>query len=239
MSSVVHSTRTIVFYLAISVWTIFWASLIILLVGLFPFRKRHGYFIKTWAIVAVHLCRAICGIRWKVIGQENIPEEPCVIMSNHQSSWETFFIQTLFTPQTQVIKQELLTIPFFGWALGKTKPIAINRKDVRQSLHQVRDQGKSSLSKKVWVLIFPEGTRNPYGKLGKFSRGGAGLAKAAESKVLPLAHNAGAFWSTTTWVKHPGTITVAIGPVIDTTDLSVAETNDRARDWIEGALNQM
>ena len=239
MSSVIHSIRTIAFYLAMTVWTVFWACVILLLVGLFPFRKRHRLFIKTWASVTVHLCRIICGIRWEITGQENIPEAPCVIMSNHQSTWETFFIQTLFTPQTQVLKQELLKIPFFGWALAKTKPIAINRADVRQSLHQVRDQGKESLSQKVWVLIFPEGTRNPHGKPGKFSRGGAGLAKAAESKILPVAHNAGAFWPNNRWVKQPGTIQLAIGPAIDTTDLSVAQANDQARDWIEKSLSQM
>ena len=239
MSSVFHAIRTTVFYLAMAVWTVFWACVMLLFIGLFPFRKRHQYFIKNWARVTVHLCRIICGIRWEITGQENIPEDPCVIISNHQSTWETFFIQTLFTPQTQVLKQELLKIPFFGWALAKAKPIAINRADVRQSLHQVRDQGKESLSRKVWVLIFPEGTRKPHGKLGKFSRGGAGLAKAAESKILPVAHNAGAFWPNNSWVKHPGTIRLAIGPAIDTTDLSAAEVNDLARDWIEQSLSQM
>ena len=239
MSSVINSIRTILFYLSITVWTVLWACIMLLLVSLFPFRKRHGYFIKNWALVTVHLCRIICGIRWKITGQENVPEEPCVVMSNHQSTWETFFIQTLFTPQTQVLKQELLKIPFFGWALAKTKPIAINRTNVRQSLHQVRDQGMVSLSRKVWVLIFPEGTRKPHGKLGKFSRGGAGLAKAAESKILPVAHNAGVFWPNNSWIKHPGTIQLAIGPAIDTADLSVAEANDQAKEWIGDALSHM
>ena len=238
MSSVFHSIRTIVFYVVLTTWTIFWASIMLAFIGLFPFRKRHTFFIKNWALVTMSLCRFICGIRWKVTGTENIPDEPCVVMSNHQSTWETFFIQTLFTPQTQVLKQELLKIPFFGWALAKTKPIAINRSDIRQSLQQVRDQGKESLKRKVWVLIFPEGTRNPHGKLGKFSRGGAGLAKAAESKVLPLAHNAGVYWPNKSWIKRPGVIEVAIGPAINVKELSVAEANDQARDWIENALKE-
>ena len=231
--------RTIIFYAALTTWTLFWTCLLMLVIGLFPFRKRHCYFIKSWAIVAVNLCKWICGIHWKVTGLENIPEEPCVVMSNHQSTWETFFIQTLFTPQTQVLKQELLRVPFFGWALAKTRPIAIDRDNVRKSLHQVRDQGKESLKRKVWVLIFPEGTRNPHGQLGKFSRGGAGLAVAAESKILPLAHNAGAYWPNSSWLKQPGTIKVHIGPCIDASSLTPAQANNQAREWIEASLESM
>ncbi len=231
--------RTIVFYFSLAVWTVFWAMLMILFIYPFRFKLRHLIFVKTWAIVSVYLCRLICGVRWQVKGRENIPDTPCVVISNHQSTWETFFLQTLLTPQTQVIKQELLKIPFFGWAFKKIKPIAINRKDARQALQQVRDQGKAALEHNVWVLIFPEGTRTPPGEPGKFSRGGAGLAKAAEVDILPIAHNAGVFWPNDSWLKRPGTIQVEIGPVVKTEPLSVAEVNDATRNWIAGSLNKM
>ena len=239
MGTLVSIIRTIAFYFTMGVWTGFWAIVMVLVIRLFPFRKRHSFFVKTWAVVTVNLCRFICGVRWEVNGQENIPEEPCVVLSNHQSTWETFFLQTLLTPQTQVLKQELLRIPFFGWALASTKPIAIDRSDVRKSLHQVRDQGKESLKHKVWVLVFPEGTRISPEKPGKFSRGGAGLAHAAESNILPIAHNAGIYWPMDSWIKTPGTIKVTIGPIIETKELSVAKANDQARNWIEGALLNM
>ena len=231
--------RTMVFYFSLAVWTVFWAMLMILFIYPFRFKRRHRIFVKTWAIVSIYLCRLICGVRWEVKGRENIPETPCVIISNHQSTWETFFLQTLVTPQIQVVKQELLKIPFFGWALKQTRPIAINRKDARQALQQVRDQGKAALSHQVWVLIFPEGTRTPPGEPGRFSRGGAGLAKAAQVNVLPVAHNAGVFWPNSSWIKRPGTIQVEIGPVIKTASLSVAEVNDTARDWIARTLQTM
>lgn len=228
--------RTTVFYSVFAVWTAFWSLLMILFIYPFPFKMRHPIFVKTWAVVTIYLCRLICGVRWEVKGKENIPDKTCVVISNHQSTWETFFLQTLLTPQTQVIKQELLKIPFYGWAFSKIKPIAINRKDIRQSLQQVRDQGKAALDQGVWVLIFPEGTRTPPGAPGKFSRGGAGLAKAAEVDILPIAHNAGSFWPNNGWLKIPGTIRVEIGPVIKTEPLSVAEANDEARSWIANSL---
>ncbi|ELT98524.1 hypothetical protein CAPTEDRAFT_105434 [Capitella teleta] len=211
----------------------------ILLIYPFPFRYRHRIFVKTWATVAINLCRFICGVRWSIRGKENIPDKTCVVISNHQSTWETFFLQTLLTPQTQVIKQELLNIPFYGWAFSKIKPIAINRKDVRQSLQQVRDQGKAALEHGVWVLIFPEGTRTKPGAPGKFSRGGAGLAKAADVDILPIAHNAGSFWPNDRWIKRPGTIQIEIGATIKTKNLSVAEANDATRNWIASSLHAM
>ncbi|MFK0573466.1 lysophospholipid acyltransferase family protein [Endozoicomonas sp.] len=239
ITTIISIIRTTVFYLSFAVWTIFWSLLMILFIHPFPFKFRHPIFVKTWAIVAINLCRLICGVRWEVKGRENIPDKPCVVICNHQSTWETFFLQTLLTPQTQVIKQELLKIPFYGWAFSKIKPIAINRKDVRQSLHQIRDQGKAALAHGVWVLIFPEGTRIAPGEPGKFSRGAAGLAKAAGVGILPIAHNAGSYWPNKGWLKKSGTIQVEIGPVIETEQLTVAEANNAARNWITDNIRQI
>ena len=231
--------RTVLFYGAFALWTALWSLLIVLCAYPFSVRNRHRLFIRTWAIVAINLCRFICGIRWQVKGQEHIPDTACVVISNHQSTWETFFLQTLLSPQTQVVKRELLQIPFFGWALKAINPIAINRQNARRALEQVREQGKVALAKGIWVLIFPEGTRTPSGTLGKFSRGGAGLAKAASVDVLPVAHNAGTCWPHKSWLKQPGTIQVEICPVINTEHLSVAEVNDAAQHSIDQALKKM
>ena len=231
--------RTVLFYSAFALWTAFWSLLMVLCAYPFSIRNRHRIFIRIWAIVTINLCRLICGISWQVRGKEHIPDRACVVISNHQSTWETFFLQTLLSPQTQVVKQELLKIPFFGWALKAIGPIAINRKNARRALEQVREQGKAALEKGIWVLIFPEGTRTPSGTLGKFSRGGAGLAKAASVDVLPVAHNAGTCWPNKSWLKHPGTIQIEICPVINTEHLSVAEVNDAAQNSIDLALKEM
>lgn len=185
------------------------------------------------------LCRLIVGIRWEVQGRENIPDTPCVLISNHQSTWETFFFQTLITPQTQVIKKSLLSIPFFGWAFSLTKPIAIDRNNPRKSLHQIAVQGKHAIDQGIWVLIFPEGTRNPNGKLGKFSRGAITLARKAECNVLPIAHNAGTCWPNNTWIKKPGTIRIHIGKEMAVIDKTPALITEESRNWIEQEISQM
>ena len=238
MSVVVYSIRTLLFYLMLAVWTVGWSSLLLIALPLIRFRKRHAL-IKVWGIVAIYLCRLITGIRWEVTGRENIPDTPCVLVSNHQSTWETFFLQTLFSPQTQVVKKSLLGIPFFGWAFRLIKPIAIDRDNPRRSLQQIVEQGKLALEHKVWVLIFPEGTRNEHGKLGSFSRGGVNLARKSGCDILPIAHNAGCYWPNSSWVKKPGTIHIHIGCAISTEGKTPAEVNNESRQWIKDALENM
>ena len=57
-------------------------------------------------------------MRYEVHGLENVPAEPCVILAKHQSTWETFFLSGFFEPLSQVVKRELLFVPFFGWAMA-------------------------------------------------------------------------------------------------------------------------
>ena len=239
MSAAMHTIRTLLFYLALALWTIPWSTVMMLILPFVPFKYRHHLLVRNWSHVALFLCKTILGVRWEVHGRENIPQKPCVIISNHQSTWETFFIQTLFSPQTQVIKKSLLKIPFFGWAFHLIKPIAINRDDPRKSLYEIAEQGKAALSNGVWVLIFPEGTRVPNGKLGKFSRGGVNLARKAGANILPIAHNAGSCWPNESMVKKPGTIQLYVGPEIDVADKTPAEANNEARAWIENTLEKI
>ncbi|MCL6268552.1 1-acyl-sn-glycerol-3-phosphate acyltransferase [Sansalvadorimonas sp. 2012CJ34-2] len=224
--------RTILFYIVITLWTILWSILIITTVPFIPKHKCHPFFVRNWAIVSINLCRYICGITWRVEGVDNIPDKPCIIASNHQSPWETFFLQVLFSPQSTVIKEELLSIPFFGWAFKRLSPIPINRKDSRSAIQQVIEKGTDSLNENYWVLIFPEGTRHRWPKLGRINRGTAALARHSEACVLPLAHNAGRYWPADKWLKRPGEITVRIGPAISSTDKSTLELTNEIKDWL-------
>ncbi len=239
MATVLPFIRTIIFYLALAIWTVFWAGLGTLVTGFMPLRKRHGFSVKIWNQVILWLCKVICGIRWEIVGKENIPQKPCVIVSNHQSTWETFALQTLFSPQSQVLKRELLLIPFFGWALALTKPIAINRANKRAALQQVIKEGGDRIKEGLWVLIFPEGTRRPHGKPGKFSRSGAVMACNTGVDILPVAHNAGTCWEHGKWLKKPGTITVEIGQPISTEGKSHNEVQEASSQWILDKLKQM
>lgn len=73
---IISTTRTAVFYFCFALWTALWSTIVIFFIHTFCFRLRHRVFVKTWAIISVHLCRLICGVRWNVKGRENIPGNP-------------------------------------------------------------------------------------------------------------------------------------------------------------------
>ena len=109
-----------------------------------------------------------CNIRYEVKGLQNIPTSPCVILAKHQSAWETLAFQLIFPPQAYVMKRELLWIPFFGWGLAMTSPIAIQRSAGREALKQLIQLGQQRLAQGLWVVVFPEGTRIAPGKKVNF-----------------------------------------------------------------------
>ncbi|MBO3275930.1 lysophospholipid acyltransferase family protein [Pseudomonas schmalbachii] len=237
-----QAIRTVLYYLLLSISAFVWGTLSIFIAPLLPFRARYRFVVQTWCRFAVWLTRVMVNVRYEVRGVENIPERPCVILSNHQSTWETFFLSGYFEPLSQVLKRELLFVPFFGWALALLKPIAIDRSQPKVALKQLAKQGHERLQQGAWVLIFPEGTRIPAGEPAKFSRGGSALAVNASLPVLPIAHNAGRFWPKNGWAKHPGTIQVVIGPLMQPQGegpRAIAELNQRAENWVNDTLRGM
>jgi len=206
----------------------------------FPFSRLTRYqFISQWAKMMLPILRAVCGIHHEVKGIENLPKEPCVVLCKHQSAWETLALQEIFPPQVWVLKRELLWIPFFGWALALTSPIAIKRSDGKGAMKQLLKQGKQRLAQGFCVVIFPEGTRIPYGKRGKYKIGGALLAASSGLPVVPVAHNAGRLWGRNAFSKHPGLITMSIGQAIPTQGRKADEINAEVEAWIENEIQQL
>ena len=189
--------------------------------------------ISGWALSMMWLLRVLCGIRIEVKGQENLPAEPRILMCKHQSAWETIALQKVFPPQVWVLKRELLWIPFFGWGLAMTSPIAIKRSDGKGAIKQLLNQGKQRMHDGFCVVIFPEGTRIPYGQKGKYKIGGALLSHSTGVPIVPIAHNAGKLWPKNSFLKHPGVITMSIGKEINPAGLKAEEINQRVEAWIE------
>lgn len=201
----------------------------------------HGRYrvISLWARMMVKAAEAICGIRYRVQGRRHLPDEPCIIISNHQSAWETFIFQLIFPPQVWVLKRELLWIPFFGWGLAMLAPIAIDRASGTRALRQTYEQGKDRLDRGFWIVIFPEGTRVDPGVDRPYQSGGAWLAVKTGAKIVPVAHNAGRCWPRNAWLKRPGMITVSIGDPIDPRGMSVNALNARVEQWIKSELRHI
>ena len=183
--------------------------------------------------------RLTCGIDYRIEGLENLPGTPCIVASNHQSAWETYALQTLIVPLCTVLKRELLWIPFFGWALAFTRPIAINRSQRVGASKAVIKTGLARLKAGVSVLIFPEGTRVKPGANVPFKRSAAVLAHQSGLPVLPVAHNAGSSWPARTILKKPGRITLKIGPPIEPQGKSADEIHAAYTEWIRQAAQSL
>jgi len=154
-------------------------------------------------------------------------------MCKHQSAWETISLQLIFPRQSQVIKRELVWIPFFGWGLASLNPIAIDRKSNVRALKSVLTKGEERIKQGWWVLIFPEGTRIPVGEIGQYKQTGAALARQLGCPLIPVAHNAGAFWPRKSFLKKEGVIRVVVGKPISIHNKTTKEVTEEAKIWIE------
>ncbi len=193
-------------------------------------------FIALWARAVIWWLRATCGLSHRVTGAEHIPGRPSVVLSKHQSAWETIAFQLIFPPQTWVLKRELLWVPFFGWGLAATDPIAIDRRRGVRALDAVITQGRQRLEQGRWVIVFPEGTRLPPRERRRYNAGGALLAVRAGVPVVPVAHNAGSFWPRRGWRKRPGVIDVVIGRPIETCGRAPQQVIKETEEWIETVM---
>tara|TARA_B100001758_G_C18414568_1_gene618489 strand:+ start:837 stop:1418 length:582 start_codon:yes stop_codon:yes gene_type:complete len=168
-----------------------------------------------WVFFILNALKVICGVNWNISGINNIPNKPCILVSNHQGAWESFFLQTLCFPSSSIIKKELLFIPFFGWALACLKPIHLIRSKKISSLKKVIKDGSKKLQNGSSIIIFPEGTRaRPRKGLKSFSKSYGILAAKNNVPIIPICHNSGLYWRNRRFNKERGCVQVRIGKPI-------------------------
>ncbi len=204
-----------------------------------PLRYRFAI-IHSFVRLTLFMLKKICHIDYCIEGLHHLPKDRNgIVLSKHQSTWETYFLPLLLHDPAIILKRELLWIPFFGWGLAAAQPIAIDRNNKQSAMQQILKQGKKCLAAKRWILIFPEGTRVASGSVGHYKIGGARLAVATGYPILPIAHNAGRFWPRRRFIKQPGTVHVVIGPLIESTDKKPDILLSLAKDWIEETMRRI
>jgi len=209
-----------------------WAFLICITFWMPPKARNElcATYTRTFIWLAKHLCR----INYVIIGWENLPQKPYVVLSKHSSTWETLALESWFTPGSFVAKKELLWVPFFGWGFALSSPINIDRKAGVKAMDQMIEQGKERLQKRGFtIIVFPEGTRIPAGTKGRYKTGGTRIAMGCGVPIVPIAHNAGYCWPRHPWKKFPGIVTLSILPPIATAGRVLAELNDEVERVIE------
>lgn len=231
--------RSLIYFVLMALTVLLFGLPMALLGWLMPMSWRHALG-NGWGLTNLWLMERVCGLTYDINGLEHIPPGGAVIMSKHQSTWETIALRGLL-PKTQawVLKRELMWIPVFGWAMAVVHPIAIDRKAGRKAIKQVIEQGKARLAEGRNVIVFPEGTRTAPGQHHRYGIGGGLLAEKAGAPVIPIAHNAGVFWARRGLRKHPGTIQVVIGEPIPTEGKNATQIMAEVEAWIEGMQAQL
>lgn len=195
--------------------------------------------VRLWVWVNLTALEKICKLGYRIEGFDTLPEDPCILFSKHQSTWETLMLKYLLPAAIFVAKKELIYIPFFGWALGSLRFVLINRGSGRKAIRQMVDQYIERKSRGLWLVIFPEGTRKAVGAKPDYKIGGAVVALETDTGVVPVAVNAGEFWPRHSFIKWPGTVTLSFGPVVRPAGKSADEIRDEAKDWIETKMAEI
>ena len=200
-----------------------------------PIKVRYAV-ASSWARMNIWFLKISCNLGYEIKGKENVPDEASLVLSNHQSTWETLAFQHFLPNQLWVLKKELLRVPVFGWGLAMISPIAIDRSAGKKAVDQIVEQGEVKLNQGRWVIVFPEGTRISPGVDSKYKMGGFIFASRITHPVLPVAHNAGEFWPKHSFVKYPGTITVSIGEAFNAQGMEPSDVKSRVEGWIKQEL---
>jgi 1-acyl-sn-glycerol-3-phosphate acyltransferase len=229
--------RSLAFWVVFPISIIFYVALLMLA---FPVsHARRWALVQTWVHFILWWLKITCRLTHEVQGAEHVGSDAAIVLSKHQSTWETVALQEIFPRQVWVAKKELMSIPIFGWGLALMKCIAIERGSGRAAVRQLVKQGSARLREGIWVIMFPEGTRIPPGEQGRYRIGGAVLAEQSGFPIIPVAHNAGEYWPRRSFIKKPGVIQVRIGAPIKPDGKSAQEILDEAAHWIEARMAEI
>ena len=214
----------------------------ILILPLFPFVGRNGrYRLATlWCRAVVVMMRVITGVTCSVEGLEHLPDGPCIILSRHESTWETLTFMALFPRRISfVFKHELMNIPFFGWVLRGLDMVSLDRGSIRQAHTAVTRECAARLAKGDSVVIFPDGTRVAHDAPLKLASGGVRLACATKVPVVPVVHDAGKVWPAKGWPDRGGHIRVIVTPCLPLDCEIPQELNRMAQTQMDEALAEL
>jgi len=233
-------TLRAVAYMAWLTLTVIPYATAVLIVSIFIRGTPLYWMCAYWLKIATLGAKWILGIQFRVTGLEQLPRGPLMLLSKHQSAWETLAYPMIMpVPLSYVFKRELLYVPFFGWSMARLDMVHIDRGRASQAWAKVASQGKKFLAQGNWVIMFPEGTRIPRGERGAYKTGGTRLAIQAGVPVVPIAVSSAKCWPKGSFLKTPGVVDVSIGKPIESTGRRPDDLMREVETWIEAEMRRI
>lgn len=164
--------------------------------------------LRIHGLTCVWLLRVIVGTKLEVRGREHLPKSAYLVVSKHQSAWDTFGLVPLFRDPAIVLKDELKWIPFYGWFCVKFEHILVKRDKAAKALKGMIADARERAAQGREIVIFPEGTRRAPGAPPDYKPGYVALYEGLELPCVPLALNSGLYWPRRSLLRYPGTIVV-------------------------------
>lgn len=177
-------------------------------------RRRYMAVVRAYLRLVEALEWHVLGLRYRVVGQENLPPGPMLVAAKHQSAWETMKLHLLLDDPGVVLKRELLSLPIWGWYARKADMIPVDRGARGRAVASVVEGGRRMVAQGRPIAIFPQGTRTAPGHWRSYKIGITALYEALSLPVVPVALNSGLFWGRKAFWKRGGTITVEVLPAI-------------------------
>lgn len=201
--------RSLVFALVFYLFSIIFVSWA--MVSVFLGQKALVKGARAWALWHRWCARYLLGIRTRVIGV--LPQSDALVVFKHEAMYETVETLALFENPAVVMKQELLSIPGWGFAARKHGVIPVDREAGAKALRRMLGAAKAAKSARRPVIIFPEGTRVAHGEAPPLRPGLAGLYKVLDLPVVPVALDSGRIWPRG-FLRYSGTVTMLVGETI-------------------------
>ncbi len=234
----VAAARSVIAYLAVILYILLFGSTGLLVASIFRWKGL----LYALGHAGCWIALTLAGIRYRVIGRENIPREAVVFCSNHESNIDPpVLFQALHRRLHILYKAELRKFPIMKTVFDIGGFVPVDRADREKSMSSIR-LGSDSLRAGNSFLIFPEGTRSRDGQLLPFKKGGFIMALQAQVPIVPVAVQGGRdAMHKGSAVVRPVSVTVRIGTPIPTAGLTFVERDElieRVRREVQNLLSR-
>jgi 1-acyl-sn-glycerol-3-phosphate acyltransferase len=178
---------------------------------------KRGDWVFRVGRVGTRLAVWLAGVKKEVRGRENIPAGQAVVfMANHQSNCDPPALISSLPALIVMVKKEFFKVPILGRSMLACGFIPVERK-AREAALQAIEKAVESIRAGHSILVFPEGTRSPDGRLQKFKKGVFVMAMEAGAPIVPVSISGSRkIMRKGESAMHPGTVRITIHPPVAT-----------------------